>query len=297
LPLNVITQIIDQSCAWGSHEIVISGDGEPTMHPCFRNIVDYICSKNLSIFLTTNATFPPKLLPAVARIDRLYINFSAPNQALYTRVQSPKSPEMFNTVLRNIKALGTLSRRHNKPLLTCAYIINKTNYSHIPEAIALFEDLEVHEVIFRMMESTSDTRALLLSTSEKKKLLRLAKPLCQRKFKFTHNLRGIYDELSGKNTSPYRLKHCFTGWYNVFVDFNQNVGICCHNENLIMGNLKKASLKEIWESRRAQKLRLTCKYDFDIKRAPFKGECEWCHWYRENQTIEKELKTLLQPCS
>ncbi len=294
LSLNAIQHAADQAAAWNANEIMLSGDGEPTSHPKFKEIIDYIHSQRLSIFLATNATFPASLLKTVSQIDRLYVNFSAPTQELYAAVQSPKNPNNFTAVIRNLRTLSALAKRYGKPVINSAYIINKTNFRHVPEAMRLLNDVGIKDVTFRMMEPTPFTKPLLLSEQDKKELARLMAPLLKKKHPLTHNLDGIHQELMGKATSPYRLKHCFSGWYNIFVDFNANVGICCHNENLVMGNLNKASLKEIWESPRAHKMRLMCKHDFNIQKKPFKGECEWCHWHAQNQSIEKALKTI--PC-
>ena len=151
------------------------------------------------------------------------------------------------------------------------------------------EKTGMHKITFRMMEPTRATRALLLSAGDKKALVRLARLQCRTKRPFAHNLGDIVAGLEDSPANPYRLGACFSGWYNLFVDFNGNVGICCHNEKLIVGNLRHASLEDLWTGPRAQRLRLACKYHFDIRRAPFKGECEWCHWQNANTAIAGAL--------
>jgi MoaA/NifB/PqqE/SkfB family radical SAM enzyme len=90
----------------------------------------------------------------------------------------------------------------------------------------------------------------------------------------------------------FRLTGCFIGWHNVFIDYNGNVGLCCHNEKLVAGNLRNATLEEIWKGKKAHDLRLLCKYRFDTRRAPFKGECEWCHWHQANLSTAGKLDKL-----
>ncbi|MBF0618802.1 MAG: radical SAM protein [Candidatus Omnitrophica bacterium] len=292
VPFSVITKAIDQAHVWKTNAIIISGDGEPTLHPRFKDIVAYIHNRGIKIFMTSNGTFPEKLLPAIAHIDLLHINLSVADPQAYASVHAPRAPGLFKIVLRNLQVIRALNARGKKPALTIACIVNKSNFRDIPKTLEYMEQLDAQEIRFRIMEAAPETRPLSLSPGDNKELAALIRPLCRKKFKIAHNLRGILAELEHKKTSPYRISRCYTGWYNILVDSNLNVTICCHNEKLVIGSLKKDSLKEIWESPRAQKIRLMCKYSFDMAKAPFKGECGWCHWHTENRLIDRDVQKL-----
>ncbi|MCF7873769.1 MAG: radical SAM protein [Candidatus Omnitrophica bacterium] len=289
LELSDIIKITKEADRWNAGEIVISGDGEPTLHPNFKKIVKYLTRKPRKIYLTTNATFKKDLLSSVAKINYLYITLSAPSQKLYNQIQSPKNSNIYQQVIRNIKILTQLRDKYNKPYINLAYIVNSTNFRKIPEMLKLAEELKIDKINFRIMEPTKYTKKLLLSKEQKLKLIKIISQLLNKKFSFQHNLSEIKNGLTNPKQSPYHIKQCFTGWFNLFIDFNKKVGLCCHNEKLIIGDLKKESLEKIWQSKKAQKLRLRCKYEFDIKKAPFKGECEWCHWYKQNQKIYEQI--------
>jgi len=292
LSFEDIKKIIDKAYEWRCEELIISGDGEPTLHPEFKEIVRYITKKNFRVFLTTNATFNKELLNSILNIDYLYITFSAPQKDLYFKIQSPKNPYMYEKVLRNIKILSKFKEKYKRPYLNIAFIINKTNYRTIPDMLKLGEKLKIDKITFRIMEATPYTKKLSLSKQEKQELIKIITKASKYKTNLIHNLKEIKEGILKYNKSPFKLKSCFTGWFNLFIDFNKNVGLCCHNEKLIVGNLKKKSLEEIWKSKLAHKKRLMCKYEFNLKKEPFKGECQWCHWYRENREIMEKLQNL-----
>lgn len=292
LPWKTIRKIFDMFEQWGIQQIAISGDGEPTLHPHFREIALYARSRCLHLFLTTNATCPKRLLSTLARFDVLHITLSAADPYSYEKVQSPTNPHAFKRAIRNIKILSAIARKHGRLTIEASYIINTTTFRSLPRMFELAETLDLKKIAFHMMEPTKQTRSLLLSTSEQKELLQIIQPLCRKRVPFLHNLPDILDGLVEHPQSVYHLSGCFIGWYNISIDYNGNVGLCCHNEKLIIGNLKNATLEEIWKSSKAQKLRLLCKYHFDTRRNPFRGECEWCHWSRDNVAITQQLKKL-----
>lgn len=292
LELNEIKKIIDSAKQWYSEEIVISGDGEPTIHPDFKAIIEYIHIQKLRILLTTNCTFSKELLPTIAKIDYLYITFSAPEKTLYEKIQSPDNHQNFDRVIKNLTFLARLNKKYQKPFVNIAYIINTINFTALPKMLSLAETLGINKITFRIMEPTKYTKPHALSKTNKSALIKIIDTTLKNDFRFSHNLADIHSGLTEHKKSPYHLRQCFTGWFNIFVDFNKNVGICCHNENLVVGNLTKNSFEAIWQSKKAHKVRLHCKHNFDLKIAPFKGECEWCHWHNENNKICNEIKKL-----
>lgn len=290
LGLSDIAKIITQADEWKVEEIVISGDGEPTLHPQFEKIIEYATGQPRKVCLTTNAAFGKNLLPAITKINYLYITFSAPTKKTYRIIQSPGDDTAYARVIRNIKILSKLRDKYKKPYLNLAFIVNSTNFDLIGRMLRLAEELKIDKISFRIMEPTKYTRKLLLSEEQKKELVRIIEKELNNNFPFAHNLEEIRQGILDHEQSPYHIKQCFTGWFNLFIDFNKKVGICCHNEKLIIGDLENNSLEELWHSKKAQRLRLTCKYRLRMQEDPFKGECEWCHWYNENQNIYRKVK-------
>lgn len=287
-----LKEIILEISTWKTEEILLSGDGEPTLHPDINRIIDYITEKKIHLFLTTNATFPLNFIPNISRVNYLYINLCAPNEKLYHETQSPRNKFLYSRIIQNLKILSLLNKQYKKPFLNIAFIINKTNYKNIPKMLDFCENLKINQITFRIMEPIKYTQKLLLSENEKNKLIKLIKAILTNKYSFEHNLKDIKEGLIDYKKSVFNIKRCYTGWFNLFVDFNGNVGLCCHNENLIVDNLNNASLKEIWESTHTQKLRLKCKHRFNINVFPFKNECNWCHWNKENTRISDEIKKI-----
>lgn len=292
MDLRTIKHVIDTACEWKSEDISLAGDGEPTIHPQIREIIEYVKEKRIRLYLATNATFQEDLLLTIAKVDHLYVNLCSPDETSYRKFQAPHSKGLHLRVTKNLKVLAALQKKRRGPFLNIAFIINKTNYAVIPQMLNYCDSIGINEATFRVIETTPDTEKIALSPADKNKLKGIIEKTLGIKRRLTHNLGVVNQALENYELSEFNIRSCYTGWFNILVDFNKNIGLCCHNENLIVGNLKRSSLKDIWKSKRSQQLRLQCKYAFDLQQPPFKNECNWCHWNRENLKIQEEIKKI-----
>lgn len=290
LPFPLVRSVIDTAVAWKSREILLSGDGEPTLHKNISDIISLVKNRKLKLFLATNGTFPEKLLPQIARADHVFIDFSSPDKDAYAQLQSPRNKNLFDRVVKNIRRLSALAKKRRTPRITVAFIITRLNYKLIPKMLGFLEELGIHDAAFRVVETTSATQPLTLRTEDKKQLMKILNASKRKTFPFRHNLQDVLDGLRHYEKSAFHFSKCYSGWFNISVDVNGRVGVCCHNERLTIGHLGSQSLKEIWESSKASSLRLLCRDKFHLSRMPFQKECDWCHWAEYNRKIEHILK-------
>lgn len=292
LDIKIIRNILATARKWHTEQIMLSGDGEPTLHPDIRSIINLIKKNRLYLFLATNGTFPAKLLPSICKVNHIYIDLCAPDIETYQQIQSPKNKYLFNRITDNLKTLARCRKNYKIPYLNLAFIINKSNYLKIPQMLEFCQKLGIDEITFRVMEATRHTKSLLLVKNDESNLIKIIGQILKNNYPFVHNLKNIQDGLTNYKKSIFNIKSCYTGWFNLFADFNANAGICCHNENLITGCLKKETIKQVWESKKTHDLRLKCKYAFDINKYPFKNECRWCHWSSENSKTTNEIQKM-----
>lgn len=289
MPFPMIEHIFKTATLWRLCDISLSGDGEPTLHPYFKDIVNLAQQNMLPLTLTTNATFDSSLLKTVSLIPELLINVSAPTKELYHDIQSPYNAQTYDQVLHNLHILSELSKHHRTPHLHFVSILNKTNVNYVPELLNMAKKFNAKRISFRIMDPTENTQCLNLNDEHKNNLITIIDKILKHKSSVPHNLYDIKQELQTPSSSAYHLQHCYVGWFMLFINLNLDVGFCCHNESILFDNLNQHSLEEIWKSKKAHQLRLLCKNHFDVQRPPFKGECEWCYWYQENQQVHHDV--------
>lgn len=156
------------------------------------------------------------------------------------------------------------------------YVINSTNYAAIPDMFNLAKHLGTKTIYFRLMQPTPYTKTLCLARKQKIELLKIIMNISRSKGTIFHNLELIKKYFRQQQLKSNRRPHCLTGFFNLFINVNRDIGLCCHNENLVIGSLRENTIKDAWNGVNARKIRLKCLYDFNVSRFPFRGNCEAC---------------------
>ena len=153
--------------------------------------------------------------------------------------------------------------------------------------LALADKLGVYKLLFRFMEHTERTEKLLLSRRQERELLAIVK-------REIEAYRGVPDNLELIRAAlvdfdgVYNISSCYAGWFVVEADFAGSARIC--TEKMFIGDLKKDTLRNIWQSPEAQKMRLRLKDDFKRDKPLWGPVCRLCCWRDLNLSIESALK-------
>jgi len=290
IPLASIKKNIDQLNNLGVKFISLSGDGEPWMHPYICEIIGYIQNRKINFRITTNFTFKKeKIRLAFAKANLIDINFSAPTPRLYQKIHSPQNNNSYINVLKNLKIYTELYRKKQFPLLEINYIITASNYLYIDDMLKLADDFGIPNIRFRILDVTKYTKKLLLGRNEIISFKAIIKKIFKKKYKVKNNLTAIYRYLGKNGSINFMLDRCFIGWMKISLECNGNIGFCCQNDKLIIGNWERDSIKSSWLSRKASLLRLKAKNEFDLKKS-FWQNCIFCCDEERNKKIDLLLK-------
>ncbi|MBF0595090.1 MAG: radical SAM protein [Candidatus Omnitrophica bacterium] len=207
--------------------ILISGDGEPTLHPEFTAMMRLLRKQPINVTLLTNATYPETLRRDIAQTaDTVIINLSAPNAAAYKKITGKN---LFRRVVANIKFLVACRDSHRRPLsIMISAVHNSLNAALIDELKVLAKTLGVGIVV---------------------------KPLSVNAFNTKVRLPAAQAATPGHPPPA----PCLNGWFNFSAIANGDVSLCCHLSSLKVGNLNAASFKKIWLSKAFNNLRLAAK--------------------------------------
>ena len=125
LPWKRFLTVIRDCVGLHVDEIHLTGAGEPTTHPLFRNMMRHLEQQPLTVSLFTNGTFPLDYCEDVIKGDCVVIDMSALNRRQYRELQGQ---DLFDRVAQNIERLVYL-RDTVKPgfRIEMAYILNAVN--------------------------------------------------------------------------------------------------------------------------------------------------------------------------
>jgi len=238
--------------------------GEPYLHKQFFELVEYASNRDIYTSTSTNAHFLNEenaRKTVVSKLDRLIISLDGTTQDTYEQYRVGGSLEK---VISGTERLVYWKKqlKSKTPHLVFQYLVVKPNEHQIAEVNELAKSIGVNEVKFKTAQ---------IYDYEK------GSPLIPENQKFSRYKKGEDGLYMLKNKL---LDQCWKMWHSCVVTWDGKVVPCCFDKdaNHAMGNLSKASFKNIWFGSRYQKFRnaiLKSRSEIDICKNCSEGTKVW----------------------
>lgn len=266
------TRIIDEALALEVFEIYISG-GEPMAHPNILQFLRYALQKPFTVHLLTNGTLITK---TVAGSIREMLNMPGADLNVHVSLDSIR-PEINDETrgyfykvtegINNLLEVGILP--------SISVVVTSKNIDYIPELIEHYYPRirEFNIMTLILTQEAWKNKALLIDSDYWKKWHVLRQKLLE--------LKGLHNDLSIAAMEDISSLHkgadeswngvCTAGELRLVVKSNLDVLVCNIAPSLIVGNLKKSTLNEVWNSEFLTRMRMTehepfCKRDLEKAR-------------------------------
>jgi len=208
--------------------------GEPFIHGGIFEMIAYAKSKKIYTSTSSNAHFFSESTAektVKSGLDRLIISIDGTTQEVYEQYrvngQLSKVIEGTKNIIQKKKDLQS-----NTPHIIFQFLVVKPNEHQIEDVKKLASDLGVDEIRFKT--------AQVYSPSENHPLI----PTQEKYSRYRKNADGTF---SLKNKME---NHCLRMWSSAVITWDGKVVPCCFDKDAThqLGDLKKATFKEIWKS-------------------------------------------------
>jgi AdoMet-dependent heme synthase len=269
--LGLYKGIIDDASKLLSDEIIIQGDGEPTLDSRFMEMITYARDKGLKVLFFTNGTLLDKEKAkkiVELGIDEIFCSLPAGSAETYARINSKQTKETFYRIKDNLKNLVIARNKSgkDKPLLQMTHVIHNLNYRELEEMARLDAAIGADRVRFYLVRLDKNIAALKLNSGQIESIqeqLEKIRPFLKRKkielqdnidFQLKH-YQASSGDWSGGN---FLDSGCSVGWFFSLILSQGEVSMCCHLR--IIDILKKKSFAQVWNSPRYNQVRIYAKY-------------------------------------
>jgi len=255
---DVFCGLVDDLEVLGSREdVLLSGKGEPLLHPRCLDMVGYIKNKALGVSLFSNGL----LVREAARealvehgADLLYVSLSSASGSVYEAVHPGHEPSELDEVRDNIAALTKLKEQRNSqvPRVMMVDVLCNLN-AH--EALDFYEqarDLGAEHVRFQLLHVQDYNQELMLRPEQIGPLREAIAEAHRRAASggpsivdnIDYQLQTL-DEASGKwGDARTPEEGCYVGWTFSRSWTNGNISFCCSPK--VIDNLHERRFKDIW---------------------------------------------------
>ncbi len=264
-----IFQMIDQLKAFGIERISLLGS-EPFMKESFEDIFRKIKQRGLKCFITSNGVLmTPQHIQALVEVevDKVIISIDGVGER---HDQIRGVPGTFEKAQANVRALlqERKKQKKRKPEVSIHSTLSRLNIDQIEPVKKLKEDWGVDRVTFQYMvetpkEKVEETRfdgariashrlsawsdSLLFRREEVDHLRATVRQMRERGEKLDFAMRAL-DSWSDENLLNGRvpIKKCYATHNHILINPFGDLIPCSNIDDLPFGNLRKATLEEIW---------------------------------------------------
>ncbi len=273
-----IIQTINELKEVGTQRILLSGGGEPLIHPNFEEIIETIRNNEMECNFITNFTIMSKrLIDKIIdlRVNEMFISLWASNAEMYIKTHPNQSKKIFEKIIDNIKyAVAKERKQINRPIIIILNTISKINYLDVVNMAKLASELGVNRVEFIPIEIIDNTTEhLKLTIKEIKKIKEQIKEIednskngflmkvKDKQFTKEKGKTGLWgfdifkkrilEFEEGKSIDSKIIDKipCYVGWTYTRIMANGDVIPCCKAHKHPLGNINKQRFKDIWFSK------------------------------------------------
>ncbi|MCQ2252498.1 MAG: radical SAM protein [Bacteroidales bacterium] len=209
--------------------------GEPTLHPHFAEMVRYAGSRHIHTATSTNGHYlTPEMCQGIVEsgLGKIIVSLDGYNQESY---QAYRAGGCYTSVLQGIRNLASAKRelKSRYPVIEVQTLVTRYNENHLDEIrrTAMECGANLHYLKTMQIEHLEDIR----------------------------QINTTIDKYS-RYTSDGRLKHrvgfCTRIINSAVITIDMDVLPCCYDKDsqLILGNLRSSSLKQIIKSKEAENI-------------------------------------------
>lgn len=268
---GLLRDIINQAIPLGLKNIKITG-GEPFLSRNIYELITYAFSKKQSVTIETNATLIDEPMAKFLKdnsVRHIAVSLDGPNQEVHERIRNREG--CFEKTLEGIKILKKYGLNLQIIMSLCRY-----NAGYLEETISLTEHLGANSFKINCISDISRGEAfrnkgMLLTTVDyidfNKRIEEEIQP--------RHRMKIIFDiPPAFKSLKKIKNEKCVCGIKNILgVLADGTISICGIGEvlaSLKLGDIRKTSLKDIWENNSILKI---IREDIPKK---LKGICSIC---------------------
>jgi MoaA/NifB/PqqE/SkfB family radical SAM enzyme len=211
-----------------------------------------------AVTVFSNGTFPLERCRDILRSDHIVINLGEADRKSYRALQGQ---DFFVKIVKNIRELARLRPQFNPNFcIEVVFVATRLNIASQIKTENLVRKLGADIVRKQKADPDGHSREIMLSDDEDK----------ERKTEIT----GVWPP-------------CFHGWFYSSIKLDGRVNVCCFLQRLTMGDVYKASFKDIWESEAYGHARASA-----LRGKPFRNyhECINCRAAWRNKEIAAQME-------
>ncbi len=303
---NIFERIVNGLMELGEVERVHFTGGEPLLHPRIADMTAAFKTAfpHSTVAIVTNGVLLVDRFDELAAggVDRISISINAADERTYLRLSPSNRAQDFRKLIEGLKRVGNRKReirgkrRHSVPEIALTCVLTRYNYGQVAElfeiaTIANADSLTFIPIVPFEFEGTSRNTSFAVTKDQFEKFLDDI-----RKFAPQAEEKGLWLGYGGNEADGGILKlkpsdipnPCYAGYSFIVFWPDGTIRPCCNCE-MVMGDIFRQNLAEIWHSTQYREFRSKARSgDFPSE---MRCSCNECGYLYENRFFRTSVKS------
>lgn len=236
----------------GLKAVTIVGDGEPTLHPRFAEILQQLGSLGLNIGIFSNLSFRDDAITD-ALLDRCFFVRGSIDAASAEVHRQTHGCDDFDLVIANLRRLVERRGEAVRPIIGVQFVTNQWNARQLPEAARLYREIGVDYMTIKPAYKNVLNPAHPENEIDRDTVFALMRDAQAEQ---TEQFRVLakfpqFEEVVGHQTNDGRYyQKCLATPLSPYLDEDGTVEMCGNlkGRGFALGNVREQSFEAIWRS-------------------------------------------------
>ncbi len=293
ISFHLFRELCNQLRAMGTGRLILTGEGEPFLHPRLLEMISTAKSVGLHVTLFTNGTLldEGRVQSLIdSQLDVLTVSLWAGSQEEYERNHPGTGSEYFKTIVDALQHLARLKadQARHLPSVALHHPIYRNNFGSIQGMADLAQETGCDTLSFSPLRTRRGKLESFALTPDETRLLSL-------------NLAGIKRRLDslaiGHNIDNTILRYragekvweevpCYVGWVQAHIKVDGTV-LPCNSCSLPMGSLNEDRLSDIWNGPSLKRFRRQTLTKEGLVHMGLHCDCHFCCHVEDNMRVHR----------
>ena len=293
IPVSLLEKLCDELKILGTSQIILTGEGEPFLHPRLFDLISVAKKAGFNITLLTNGTYLDEssiqnILDS--RLDILKVSFWASTPAEYEKIYPGTPPINFKKIVEGLKLL-TSRKAEQKSMLPFVFLhqpINRHNFQNIDMMADMANRTGCNALSFAPLKPWSEEIASFFLSPDEERLLRLSLARVRKQLdslSITHNIdETLLRYKIGEDV--WKKLPCYIAWVHTRIRVDGTIRPC-HCCDLAFGNIHEKTFHEAWNG---PAIRVFRRQALSCKGLASMGEhcaCRFCCFVGDNMRVHQ----------
>ena len=287
LDLGYFDGLVDDLAALGSvRAVVLSGMGDPLVHPDIYAMIDRVKREGWHLTLMTNLIAADIDRLAAARVDQILVGVHGATPVAYSAFHPGWDEREFFKLCGHLRKLATTPSK-----VRHVQVINRDTAPEFVDMVRFGARFRADRVNFKLASLFGGTETCRITEDQRRWLIDDAVPRARAlaaELSVATNLDLFDDQLRANDdddtaTVPIREVGCFQGYVYTRITASLDVLYCCNTE-VKVGSLAEARFAELWRGPSWQALRDR------LRRGDYPVGCERCGKFEQNVAWSKRVR-------